>query len=72
MDVEELLEVLKNAECSDPFECIFSKYGKNKQGCYGCFAERPHGDPNEENQGCVAYQAARLIESFIEAEHEKK
>lgn len=65
MTDKELLEVLKNADCFDPFECIFGMYGANENKCYGCFAQFPNGDPHEENQGCIAHQAAKLIERLM-------
>lgn len=65
MDRAEIIKALREAECDDPFECIFGMFGKSKNG-YGCFALYPNGDPNEPKQKCVAHQAADLIESLIE------
>ena len=65
MDRAEIIKALREAECDDPFECIFGMFGKSKNG-YGCFALYPNGDPNEPKQKCVAHQAAELIESLIE------
>ena len=60
-DIKFVLEKLDGAICSDPFECLFDMYGKNKKGHYGCFAKFPNGDPNEQNHGCIAAQAADII-----------
>ena len=65
MNDKEIIEALKNAACEDGFECIFGMYGMNKKKCYGCFARFPNGNPDEEDQGCVAHQAARLIERLL-------
>lgn len=59
-----LLDVLENASCGDPFECPFDMYGKNGDGKYGCFARFPNGDPNEEDHGCIAHQAAQIIKEI--------
>lgn len=64
MTDKEILEALKNAECEDEFVCIFGMCGENKSGNFGCFAKYPNGNPDEENQGCVAHQAAKLIEKL--------
>ena len=61
MTREEIIKALETSICSDAYECIFGMYGRNKRGHFGCFAEYPHGDPSEENQGCVAIQAARIM-----------
>lgn len=58
---DELIGILENASCGDPFECPFDMYGRNKEGKYGCFARFPGGTPDEEDQGCIAHQAARLL-----------
>ena len=64
MTKEELLKMLDNTDCDDPFECPWGMYGKNKNGNYGCFARWPHGDPDEPDQGCIGQQAAKLIRSM--------
>lgn len=65
MTDKELLETLKSADCEDPFDCIFCMYHKNERGRLVCFAQHPNGDLNEENQGCIAHQAAKLIEKLM-------
>lgn len=64
-DVKFVLEKLDDVCCSDPFECIFGMYGRNKKGHYGCFAKYPNGNPNEPNQGCIAKQAAEIIRALL-------
>lgn len=68
MDIDAIIEKLENADCDDPFVCIFGMYGQNKKGYWGCFAKYPSGDPNEENQGCIAHKAAEIIRSLREHE----
>lgn len=63
-NIMSLLDVLENASCGDPFECPFDMYGKNGDGKYGCFAKFPNGDPNEEDHGCIAHQAAQIIKEI--------
>lgn len=60
MTRKKLIEILEDAECCG-FDCPFGMYGRNKHGYLGCFAKYPHGDPDEENQGCIAHQAARIL-----------
>ena len=54
--IEELIKIHEQASCGDPFECIYRQYGQNKNGHWGCFAKRPNGDPEEEEQPCIAQQ----------------
>lgn len=61
MTREEIIKALEESICSDPLDCVFGMYRVNKRGRFGCFAEYPHGDPSEGNQGCVAIQAARIM-----------
>ena len=60
---DEIIIILKNAGCYDGFDCPFGMYRENEKGEWGCFAKYPNGDPKEENQGCIAHQAARLLKA---------
>ena len=61
MNKNEIIEALKGASCPDGFSCPFGMYGRNEDGFWGCFAKYPDGQTGE-SQGCVAHQAARLLE----------
>ena len=61
MKTKEIIEILENAGCGDPFECPAGMYGKNKDDNWGCFAKYPNGNPDEENQGCIFHQAAKAL-----------
>lgn len=65
MDSKELIRILRNSDCEDGFACIFNMFGKTEEGYYGCFAEYPHGDKDEPCKGCIAHQAADLIEKLL-------
>ena len=54
--IEELIEIHERASCGDQFECIYNQYGQNEKGHWGCFARCPNGDPEEEEQPCIAPQ----------------
>jgi len=61
VDKNKIIEALKGAICLDGFSCPFGMYGRNRDGAWGCFAKYPDGQPGE-SHGCVAHQAARLLE----------
>lgn len=69
-NAEEIIEILRNAECADGFDCPFGMFGK-KRGRYGCLAKYPDGDPNKPSQGCIAQQAADLLEQLIKSDGEQ-
>lgn len=69
---DEIIDALENARCYDGFDCPFGMYGENDKGAWGCFAKYPNGDPKEENQGCIAHQAARLLKAEKNTSEEKQ
>lgn len=66
MDKDKMIEILRDSSCNDPFDCPFCMYGKNSEGHWGCFAQYPNGNPYEKNQGCLAQQAADIIENLVD------
>lgn len=69
MSDKEILEALRNAECLDQCECIFGMYCKKKEEKgWCCYAMYPNGNEKEDNQGCIAQQAANLIERLMNKE----
>lgn len=62
MTESEIIKLLENAECGDPWECPFGINGKLTDDGYVCYAEHPDGDMASPNMGCIAHQAAKLFE----------
>ena len=65
MTKEEMIKILEDGDCCDPFCCPFGMYGQAKNGNWGCFAQYPHGDPNEEPQKCIIHQAADMLKEAL-------
>lgn len=58
---EQLAAIMENAVCMDPYSCPFGMYGQSEDGMEGCFARYEHGNPNEEDRGCIAHQVGKVL-----------